>query len=159
MLLYVSLQAEFESRCEMYEAQVTKMQRSLERGDTEKAKIEEELAKAMALNAQGDRQVRLTCRTGLYHANAAAFPCILKLHGLLGTRCCWIQHFDRELFASRYRYQVKQIPPGLMHTPGIHHQLALCRLTCLAEYTCCRLGLQFGWEGVCTALHSQGAHP
>lgn len=51
------LQAEFESRCEMYEAQVTKMQRSLERGDTEKAKVEEELAKAMALNAQGDRQV------------------------------------------------------------------------------------------------------
>ncbi|KAL3149281.1 hypothetical protein ABBQ32_002097 [Trebouxia sp. C0010 RCD-2024] len=48
--------AEFESRCEMYEAQVTKMQRSLERGDTEKAKVEEELAKAMALTAQGDRQ-------------------------------------------------------------------------------------------------------
>ena len=44
----------------MYEAQVTKMQRSLERGDTEKAKVEEELAKAMALNAQGDRQVLIT---------------------------------------------------------------------------------------------------
>ena len=41
----------------MYEAQVTKMQRSLERGDTEKAKVEEDLAKAMALTAQGDRQV------------------------------------------------------------------------------------------------------
>lgn len=41
----------------MYEAQVTKMQRSLERGDTEKAKIEEDLAKAMALKTQGDRQV------------------------------------------------------------------------------------------------------
>lgn len=53
----VFLQAEFESRCEMYEAQVTKMQRSLERGDTEKAKIEEDLAKAMALKSQGDRQV------------------------------------------------------------------------------------------------------
>ena len=56
------VQAEFESRCEMYEAQVTKMQRSLERGDTEKAKVEEELAKAMALNAQGDRQVTHTPR-------------------------------------------------------------------------------------------------
>ena len=54
------LQAEFESKCEMYEAQVMKMQRSLERGDTEKAKVEEELAKAMALKAQGDRQVMLT---------------------------------------------------------------------------------------------------
>lgn len=51
------MQAEFESRCELYEAQVTKMQRSLERGDTEKAKIEEDLAKAMALKTQGDRQV------------------------------------------------------------------------------------------------------
>ncbi|KAL0023072.1 hypothetical protein WJX79_008756 [Trebouxia sp. C0005] len=48
--------AEFESRCEMYEAQVTKMQRSLERGDDEKAKVEEQLAKAMALTAQGDKQ-------------------------------------------------------------------------------------------------------
>ncbi len=51
------MQAEFESRCEMYEAQVTKMQRSLERGDDEKAKVEEQLAKAMALTAQGDKQV------------------------------------------------------------------------------------------------------
>ena len=51
------LQAEFESRCEMYEAQVTKMQRSLERGDNEKAKVEEDLARAMALTAQGDKQV------------------------------------------------------------------------------------------------------
>lgn len=41
----------------MYEAQVTKMQRSLERGDDEKAKVEEQLAKAMALTAQGDKQV------------------------------------------------------------------------------------------------------
>ena len=41
----------------MYEAQVTKMQRSLERGDTEKAKIEEDLAKAMAFKSQGDKQV------------------------------------------------------------------------------------------------------
>ena len=57
------LQAEFESRCEMYEAQVTKMQRSLERGDTEKAKVEEDLAKAMALTAHGDRQVELTHHT------------------------------------------------------------------------------------------------
>ena len=53
------IQAEFESRCEMYEAQVTKMQRSLERGDDEKAKVEEQLAKAMALTASGDRQVSL----------------------------------------------------------------------------------------------------
>ena len=59
-LVVCPLQAEFESRCEMYEAQVTKMQRSLERGDTEKAKVEEDLAKAMALTAQGDRQVELT---------------------------------------------------------------------------------------------------
>jgi len=51
------MQAEFESRWEMYEAQVTKMQRSLERGDDEKAKVEEQLAKAMALTAQGDKQV------------------------------------------------------------------------------------------------------
>lgn len=35
---------------------MTKMQRYLERGDTEKAKVEEELARAMALTAQGDRQ-------------------------------------------------------------------------------------------------------
>ena len=41
----------------MYEAQVTKMQRSLERGDDEKAKIEQQLHKAMALTAQGDKQV------------------------------------------------------------------------------------------------------
>lgn len=71
------MQAEFESRCEMYEAQVTKMQRSLERGDTEKAKVEEELAKAMALTAQGDRQVRLTLtrQTQLCHAKTAALSC------------------------------------------------------------------------------------
>lgn len=48
--------AEFESRCEMYEAQVTKMQRSLERGDDEKAKVEEQLATAMAYTASGDKQ-------------------------------------------------------------------------------------------------------
>ena len=55
--VWYTVQAEFESRCEMYEAQVTKMQRSLERGDDEKAKVEEQLAKAMALTAQGDKQV------------------------------------------------------------------------------------------------------
>lgn len=65
------LQAEFESRCEMYEAQVTKMQRSLERGDTEKAKIEEDLAKAMALKSQGDKQVHHAHRSHL--ANASPF--------------------------------------------------------------------------------------
>ena len=57
-----TVQAEFESRCEMYEAQVTKMQRSLERGDDEKAKVEEQLAKAMALTAQGDKQVTDSAR-------------------------------------------------------------------------------------------------
>lgn len=51
------LQAEFESRCEMYEAQVTKMQRSMERSDTEKARVEEQLATAIAFNHSGDKQV------------------------------------------------------------------------------------------------------
>ena len=64
------VQAEFESRCEMYEAQVTKMQRSLERGDTEKAKVEEDLAKAMALTAQGDRQA------SNLHPTCTAFWCL-----------------------------------------------------------------------------------
>ena len=41
------------------------MQRSLERGDTEKAKIEEDLAKAMALKSQGDKQV--------HHAHRSQF--------------------------------------------------------------------------------------
>lgn len=53
------LQAEFESRCEMYEAQVTKMQRSMERSDTEKARVEEQLATAIAFNHSGDKQVYL----------------------------------------------------------------------------------------------------
>ena len=53
----------------MYEAQVTKMQRSLERGDDEKAKVEEQLAKAMALTAQGDKQVTIM------HCPAPHTPC------------------------------------------------------------------------------------
>ena len=37
------LQAEFDSRCEMYEAQIQKGQRALERADQEKARLEEQL--------------------------------------------------------------------------------------------------------------------
>lgn len=51
------LQAEFESRCEMYEAQVTKLQRSMERSDEDKAQVEEQLATAIALNHSGNKQV------------------------------------------------------------------------------------------------------
>lgn len=55
--MFCRMQAEFESRCEMYEAQVTKMQRSMERSDSDKAKVEEQLARAMALTHSGDKQV------------------------------------------------------------------------------------------------------
>ena len=41
----------------MYEAQVTKMQRSMERSDQDKARVEEQLATAIALNHSGDKQV------------------------------------------------------------------------------------------------------
>ena len=51
------MQAEFESRCEMYEAQVTKLQRSMERSDEDKAQVEEQLATAIALNHSGNKQV------------------------------------------------------------------------------------------------------
>lgn len=43
----------------MYEAQVTKMQRSMERSDQDKARVEEQLATAIALNHSGDKQVVL----------------------------------------------------------------------------------------------------
>ena len=58
LMVFLCVQAEFESRCEMYEAQVTKMQRSMERSDTDKAKVEEQLARAIALTHSGDKQVR-----------------------------------------------------------------------------------------------------
>ena len=41
-------QAEMESRVEMYEAQIQKMQKALERADQDKAKLEEELEAAAA---------------------------------------------------------------------------------------------------------------
>lgn len=60
----------------MYEAQVTKMQRSLERGDTEKAKTEEDLAKAMAFKSQGDWQVG--------HARTSHILCLAITAPVLG---------------------------------------------------------------------------
>ena len=44
----------------MYGAQVTKMQRSMERSDQDKARVEEQLATAIALNHSGDKQVSFT---------------------------------------------------------------------------------------------------
>ena len=69
----------------MYEAQVTKMQRSLERGDDEKAKVEEQLATAMAYTASGDKQVRTT-------------PLIIAVKGALSVMC---QNSDVLLIAGK----------------------------------------------------------
>lgn len=46
-------QAELESRIEMYEAQIQKMQKALERADQDQAKLEEELEAAAAPPAAG----------------------------------------------------------------------------------------------------------
>lgn len=79
----------------MYEAQVTKMQRYLERGDTEKAKVEEELARAMALTAQGDRQVSLTPQNLALPCQDCS-PCLLFLFREI-VRCL----LDRKAAAAK----------------------------------------------------------
>jgi predicted RNase H-like nuclease (RuvC/YqgF family) len=47
----MSLQALMESRVEMHEAQITKMQRALEEADQEKARLEEDLEVALTIGA------------------------------------------------------------------------------------------------------------
>ena len=50
--------AELESRNEMYQAQLMKAQKALERSDQDKAKLEQDLANALAATAASDKSVR-----------------------------------------------------------------------------------------------------
>ncbi len=52
--------AELESRNEMYQAQLMKAQKALERSDQDKAKLEQDLAAALAASAASDKSVRIT---------------------------------------------------------------------------------------------------
>ena len=117
----------------MYEAQVTKMQRSLERGDTEKAKIEEDLAKAMALKSQGDKQV--------HHAHRSQFVSPGKrftLFWFIGGAFC--EHLTlRKPSTCPSRRQLHSTPPKRL--------IAYFTICPACPQTSVYLGKQYGcWE-------------
>lgn len=57
--------AEFDSRCEMYEAQIQKGQRALERADQEKARLEDQLLQVQQALETGDPQAVMALRDQL----------------------------------------------------------------------------------------------
>ncbi|KAK9807878.1 hypothetical protein WJX72_011993 [[Myrmecia] bisecta] len=59
--------AELATRAELYEAQITKMQMALERADQEKAKLEEELTRALEGVRAGDHKGLLAMKDRLRH--------------------------------------------------------------------------------------------